>query len=182
MTSTSASRGPRPAAPQSHPHGQQRPRAQVATGERLLQAVPSAIEALRANKGRALLTMLGIIIGVSAVIAIVGLGQGSTAQITNQLTSLGTNVMTVSPGSTRTGGVQGGAGTVSTLDEADLRAIRREVAGVARISPVVSGTVQLVAGSNNWSTRVHGVWPDYLATNNWKASQGGVREWTASPR
>src|SRR6266508_5682721 len=82
---------------------------------RVLQTIPSALAALRANKGRSVLTTLGIIIGVAAVIAIVALGQGASASVSSQLQGLGTNLLTIMPGSTRSGGAAAGAGTGTTL-------------------------------------------------------------------
>src|SRR5437870_13393592 len=94
---------------------------------RVSNSLPSAIEALQANKSRSVLTTLGIVIGVVAVIVIVGLGQGSSAQVTAQLSNLGTNVLTISPGSTRGSGVAGGAGSSTSLKEADSEAIASSI-------------------------------------------------------
>src|SRR6202023_3067185 len=101
---------------------------------RLWSALPSAIAALRANMGRSLLTALGIIIGVAAVIAIVALGEGATAQVAGQLAGLGVNVLTISPGSTQSGGARTGAGSATTLKSSDADALAA-VAGVSAISP-----------------------------------------------
>ena len=139
---------------------------------RLLSCFPSALEALRANKSRSVLTTLGIVIGVVSVIVIVGLGQGSTASVTAQISSLGTNVLTISPGSTSSSGIRGGAGTQSSLKAEDAEAIQAQVQGVAAISPTVSGSVQIIAGSQNWSTRVQAVEPAYQQIQNWQVSQG----------
>ena len=139
---------------------------------RFAQSIPSALEALAANKGRAVLTTLGIIIGVGAVIVMVALGQGASAQVAQRLAGLGTNVLTIQPGSSQSGGVRGGAGTLTTLTVADAEAIRREVPGVARVSPIVSGNSQVIAGNQNWQTRVQGVQPDYQQIQNWQVAQG----------
>ena len=142
-------------------------------GGRFLQSIPSALEALRANKGRSILTTLGIVIGVASVIAIVALGEGSSAQVRGQLSNLGTNVLTISPGSTRGGGgAQGGAGTNTTLKEADAAAIR-DMGGVARLSPIATGNAQVIAGGQNWSTRVQAVRPEYQQIQNWQIAEGG---------
>jgi putative ABC transport system permease protein len=142
-------------------------------GPRFVQSIPSAFEALRANKGRAVLTTLGIVIGVAAVIAIVALGQGSSASVTQRLSSLGTNVITISPGSSRGGGgVAGGAGTQQSLKEADADAIAK-VAGVQALSPIVNGSAQIIAGNQNWQTRVQGVMPEYQQIQNWQIAVGG---------
>jgi len=142
------------------------------SGGRYLQSIPSAVEALRANKGRSVLTTLGIVIGVAAVIAIVALGQGASAQVADRLSNLGTNLLVITPGSTRGGGVQGGAGTVTSLKEADADAIRA-VPGVVRLSPIVSGNAQVIAGAQNWQTRVQGVRSEYQQLQNWQLAEGG---------
>jgi putative ABC transport system permease protein len=140
---------------------------------RVLSAFPSAIAALRANMGRSLLTALGIIIGVAAVIAIVALGEGATAQVDSQLAGLGVNVLTIQPGSTRSGGASTGAGSGNSLKASDATAIAG-IAGVSAVSPTVSGNVQIIAGSQNWSTRVQAVLPAYLTINAWTIAQGAA--------
>src|ERR1700694_3186697 len=139
---------------------------------RLLQTIPSALGALRANKGRSILTTLGIIIGVAAVIAIVALGQGASASVANQLAGLGTNLLTIQPGSTQSGGARTGAGNAITLKGADATAIAQNIQGLSGVSPVVSGNAQIIAGSQNWSTRVQAVTPPYLTIESWAIAQG----------
>ncbi|MCC7372986.1 MAG: ABC transporter permease [Chloroflexi bacterium] len=139
---------------------------------RIASCIPSALEALRANKSRSILTTLGIVIGVVSVIVIMGLGQGSTAQITTQISSLGTNVLTIMPGSTSSSGIRGGAGTQSSLKLEDAEAIESSVQGVSAISATVSGSAQLVAGSQNWSTRIQAVEPAYQQIQNWTVASG----------
>jgi putative ABC transport system permease protein len=141
-------------------------------GLRLLDAIPPAAESLRANKGRSLLTILGIVIGVAAVITIVALGQSVQAYITGEIRGLGTNVLSVSPGSTQSSGIRAGAGTSSSLKEADADAIARQVPGIARLSPVVSGPAQVIADGNNWQTGVQAVRPERLQIQNWEIAQG----------
>ena len=138
----------------------------------LAVSLPSAMEALRANKGRSILTTLGIIIGVGSVIAMVSIGEGAKSQVADRLASLGTNVLTIQPGSSRSGGVNSGAGTVQTLTDADAIAIRDEIDDIKALSPIVQGTSQLVVGSQNWSTRVQGVWPEYQEIQTWKIARG----------
>jgi putative ABC transport system permease protein len=138
---------------------------------RLAHAIPSALSALRANKGRSILTTLGIIIGVAAVIAIVALGEGASASVASQLSGLGTNVLTIMPGSSSSGGVAAGAGSNTTLKPADATAIAG-VSGVSAVSPVVSGTAQAIAGSQNWSTRVQAVLPAYAQIEDWTVASG----------
>ena len=140
---------------------------------RIALTLPSAVDALRANKGRAVLTSLGIIIGVSSVIIMVALGQGASAQVNERLAGLGTNVLTVSPGSAQSGGVRSGAGTLTTLTADDAEQIAVQAEGVARLSPVVNGNVQVIAGSQNWQTRIQGVWTQYQQIQNWQIAQGG---------
>ena len=125
-----------------------------------------ALRALARNKGRSLLTMLGIIIGVASVIAMVSLGQGAQQQVQQQIESMGTNMLIISAGSQRTGGVRGGAGTSTTLTPEDLEAILRDAPAVSAISPSVSASVTLVFGNGNWSTRAEGVAPSSLAIRN----------------
>jgi putative ABC transport system permease protein len=141
---------------------------------RVFQTVPSALAALRANKGRSVLTTLGIIIGVAAVIAIVALGEGASASVSNQLAGLGVNLLTITPGATRTAGAAGGAGSGITLKAADADAIQQSIAGLNGVSPVVSGNAQVVYGNQNWSTRVQAVDPDYLTINDWTIAQGSA--------
>jgi putative ABC transport system permease protein len=143
-----------------------------ASGGHLDQAVPTALEALAANKGRSALTSLGIIIGVAAVIVMISVGQGASAQVSQRLQGLGTNVITVMPGSGQRGGVQAGAGSVSTLTESDADAILVSVPGVLRLSPVINGNAQVIAGNRNWQTRVSAVRPDFQLLQNWSMAAG----------
>jgi putative ABC transport system permease protein len=141
---------------------------------RLFQTFPSALAALRANKGRSILTTLGIIIGVAAVIAIVALGEGASASVSSQLAGLGTNLLTITPGSTRSGGAASGAGSSITLKASDADAIAQNIQGLSGVSPVVSGNAQIIYGSQNWSTRVQAVAPVYLTINDWKIASGSA--------
>src|SRR5215216_2089991 len=139
---------------------------------RVLQTIPSALAALHANKGRSVLTTLGIIIGVAAVIAIVALGQGASASVSSQLQGLGTNLLTIMPGSTSSGGARTGAGSATSLKASDAEAISQQVQGLSGVSPVVSGTAQIIYGNQNWSTRIQAVMPEYLPINDWKLASG----------
>jgi putative ABC transport system permease protein len=141
-------------------------------GLRLGQTIPSALQALRANLVRSLLTALGIIIGVAAVISVVALGQGASAAVSAQLQSLGTDQLTIQPGSTRTGGVFGGAGSVSTLKSADAVALQQSVAGIKAISAVAQTNAQVIVGNTNWQTRVNGVSPAYQQVQAWNMAAG----------
>jgi putative ABC transport system permease protein len=131
-----------------------------------------AMRALARNKGRSALTMLGIIIGVASVIAMVGLGQGAQKQVQQQIESMGTNMLIISAGSQRMGGVRAGAGTSTTLTPDDLDAILRDAPAVSAISPSVSVPVTLVFGNGNWSTRAEGVAPSNLAIRNRSIASG----------
>ena len=131
-----------------------------------------ALRALARNKARSALTMLGIIIGVASVIAMVSLGQGAQKQVQQQIESMGTNMLIISAGSQRTGGVRSGAGTGPTLTPDDLDAILRDAPAVTAISPSVNVPVTLVFGNGNWSTRAEGVAPSYIPIRNWTISSG----------
>src|SRR5215471_14345721 len=139
---------------------------------RVLQTLPSAIAALRANKGRSILTALGIIIGVAAVIAMLALAESASAGMRAQLGGLGANVLTVSPGSTQSGGARTGTGSVNTLKAGDVDAIVETVPGVAAASAVVAGGAQVIVGNQNWSTRVEAVMPAYQQIEDWHVAQG----------
>src|SRR4026207_1124376 len=117
-----------------------------------------AFRALVRNKMRAALTMLGIIIGVAAVIAMVSIGQGASASVQAQIESIGTNLLFVSAGAQNVGGVRSGTGDsgTNTLTVEDLEAIKREVPSVAMITPTVNARSQLVSGHMNWNTSLQG--------------------------
>jgi putative ABC transport system permease protein len=131
-----------------------------------------AFDALIRNKMRSLLTMLGIIIGVGAVIAMVAIGQGAQSSVEAQINSLGTNVLLIFPSSTRQGGVMGGAGTGTGLAEDDAQAIKDQCPAVAFISPMLRSGGQVVYGSNNWSTSLQGGSVDYLSIRDWPVAEG----------
>lgn len=139
---------------------------------RFLEILRIAFDALIRNKMRSLLTMLGIIIGVGAVIAMVAIGQGAQAQVDAQISSLGTNVLLVFPGSSARGGVMSGAGSGTTLTEEDGQAIREQCPAVAHISPQLRSGAQLVYGNLNWSSTLQGGSPDYFAIRDWRIDQG----------
>jgi len=123
---------------------------------KLLVNVTIALQALRVNRLRSALTMLGIIIGVAAVIAMVAVGSGATARIQEQIRSIGSNIIIVLSGSVTSGGIRLGTGSVQTLSEDDARAIAAECPAVALATPAVRGTAQVVFGNNNWSTLISG--------------------------
>jgi putative ABC transport system permease protein len=131
-----------------------------------------ALRALARNKLRAFLTMLGIIIGVAAVIAMVAIGEGAKATIRAQIASLGTNVLIVVPGAANQAGVRTGFGGVNTLLDSDAKAIAQEIRSVAFASPVLRRNEQVIAGNLNWGTMAHGVSPEYQQIRDWQISEG----------
>ena len=131
-----------------------------------------ALRSLLRNKLRSALTMLGIVFGVGAVIAMVAISQGADAFIQAQINSLGTNVITVVPGSMMTGGVRSGYGSLSTLTVADALAIGKECPSVAAVTYIKRQTMQVVAGSQNWNTTIQGVSSDYLTVRSWPLAVG----------
>ena len=139
---------------------------------KILNILISAFRALQRNKMRSFLTMLGIIIGVSAVIAMLAIGQGAEYSVEQQISSLGTNVLIVFPGSQNTGGIRGGAGTTTTLTEDDCIAIQRECPAVGLLSPGTRAGGQIIAGNLNWATQVEGTGPDYLEIRKWGIQYG----------
>ncbi len=139
---------------------------------RILATIKIALRALRRNKLRTFLTMLGMIIGVGAVIAMVGIGNGAKAQIEAQIASMGENVILVFSGSFNRGGVRSGWGGAGTLSVDDAEAIQREIPGVTIISPEVQSSGLVAAGNQNWSTRVQGESESYFDLRHWPVVQG----------
>jgi putative ABC transport system permease protein len=137
-----------------------------------LMTLRIALKALARNKLRAFLTMLGIIFGVGAVIAMVAIGEGAKSTIRAQIASLGTNVLIIVPGTSNQSGVRVGFGSVNTLVDGDVRAIALEVRAVAYASPVLRRPEQLVAGNLNWGTPVQGVAPEFQLIREWEVAEG----------
>lgn len=131
-----------------------------------------ALRALARNKLRSFLTMLGIIIGVGAVIAMVAIGEGAKATIRSQIASLGTNVLIILPGTMTQGGVRVGYGSRNSLTPGDARAIREEIPSVAFVSPILRRGEQVVAGNLNWGTLTQGVAPEYQHIRDWPVAEG----------
>src|SRR5438874_2306357 len=131
-----------------------------------------AFRALRRNKMRSVLTALGIIIGVAAVIAMVGIGNGAKAQVEAQIASLGQNLILIFSGSTTASGIRTGWGGAGTLKVEDAKAIRREVPAVTAVSEEVWTNTQVAAGNQNWSTRVYGESEDYFDIRQWPLADG----------
>jgi len=131
-----------------------------------------AVRALTRNKMRSALTMLGIIIGVSAVIAMVSIGQGAQAMIEDQINSMGTNMLYVSPGNFRSGGASVGTGQANTLTDEDVNAMLREVPGIAAASPLTRANAQIVYGNQNWSVQIQGTNDHYAEIRDWEIQDG----------
>ena len=131
-----------------------------------------AINALFANKLRSLLTMLGIIIGVGAVIAMVAVGMGVTQRVTDSIASLGSNMLIIRPGASMSGGLRGAAGSRTTLKYEDAAAIKKKVKDVDYVSPTVQKNYQVVYGNQNWNTSVTGVTQEYMSIRDLKVMTG----------
>jgi putative ABC transport system permease protein len=143
----------------------------------LLRAALTALTALRAlrrNKLRSSLTALGIIIGVFAVVAMVALGNGTRATIQSQVAGLGQNMLVVSAGSRRSGGVNSGTGSASAITLEDAAALRLEIPDVVASSPEVTTTAQAIANGRNWSTTIAGEAPEYLVIRDWGIASGSM--------
>jgi len=140
--------------------------------KKIVASMKIALRALEVNRTRSALTMLGIIIGVAAVIAMVAVGAGATARIQEQIQSIGSNLIIVLPGSISSNGVRLGSGAVVTLSEDDAKAIAAECPSVSAVAPAVRGGVQVVYGNNNWATTAQGVTPDYMTIRDYTMMSG----------
>src|SRR6266571_2037681 len=140
--------------------------------KRIFATMRIAVRALRRNKLRTLLTMLGMIIGVGAVIAMVGIGNGAKSQIEAQIASMGQNVVLVWSGSMTRSGIHTGWGGAGTLTIEDAESIQREIPGVTVISPEIQSSAQIAAGNQNWSTRIMGESPEYFDIRQWPITTG----------
>jgi len=131
-----------------------------------------SLKALNRNKIRSFLTMLGIIIGVGAVIAMVSLGKGAQRQVQEEIAAMGSNTLWIRAGSRRSYGIRSGSGTINTLTAADFDAMQAELPTVRAVSPSASTMSQVVAGNQNWNTRIEGYNEQYPLLRNWKVVQG----------
>jgi putative ABC transport system permease protein len=138
----------------------------------VLQALRIALRSLRVNKLRTALTMLGIMIGVAAVIAMVSVGAGAQARVAEQIQSLGSNLIIVLSGSRTSSGIRLGQGSQLTITEEDAAAIAREIPQVQVTAPASRGTAQVVYGNLNWSTQIQGVTADYFEARDWPVDSG----------
>jgi putative ABC transport system permease protein len=136
------------------------------------ESLQIAARALYVNKLRSLLTVLGIIVGVAAVVCMISVGAGAQAQVSEKIRTLGANLLLVSPGAQTSGGARQESGTRQTLSEEDAAAIERNIAGVQLAAPVLSRTAQVVAGNRNWATLVAGIKPNYLIAREWPVLRG----------
>jgi putative ABC transport system permease protein len=137
-----------------------------------LAVLAVAVRALLRNKTRSLLTTLGVIIGVGAVIAMTAIGAGAKDRVARTFEAMGSNMLVVRSGSSRGGGVRGGGGSQPSLTWEDMAAIRDEVAGVRYVAPQLQTRAQIAADGQNWNSVVQGTTADFFAIRNWKASRG----------
>lgn len=140
----------------------------------LIMTIKIAYHALGRNRMRTALTMLGIVIGVAAVIIMVGVGQGAKSSIESQIASMGTNMLIIMPGSVTSGGQRLGFGSIQTLIPADVDAIIRDCPSVLDASPMLSSNGQVIYGNQNWSTSLNGVAPSYLTIRDWQLESGAA--------
>ena len=132
----------------------------------------AAFRSLLKNRMRSLLTSLGIIIGVSAVIVMVAVGEGSQAQIEQSINALGTNLLIAFPSSGQSGGVHFGAGTLNRFTFDDIDKLRKEGTTLEAVSPIVRTAAQVIGGGSNWSTSIYGVTPEYFGIRSWELQSG----------
>ncbi len=137
-----------------------------------LSSLKVALRALQINKMRSFLTMLGIIIGVGAVIVMVAIGSGAREMIAQQIASMGSNLLIVLPGATTAGGARMGFGSVSTLTSDDAKAIKEECSAVKAVAPIWGGVTQVVFGNQNWNTGVNGTTSDFFDIRDWPIASG----------
>ncbi len=140
----------------------------------LFASLRIALRGLMVNKMRSGLTMLGIIIGVGAVIAMIAVGSGAKKRIADQIASMGSNILIVLSGSSTSGGLRHGTGTVPTLTVDDAKAILNEIQGVKSVAPHISGVAQVIYGNQNWSTLVYGTIPELLEIREWSLQSGRI--------
>src|SRR5437763_13855275 len=141
-----------------------------------LDTVKTGLDAIRTHRLRSILTVLGILIGIAAVILTVGLGEGAQSEVNSAIESLGTNLLVVSPGSATTGAVRGGLGSANTLTLADSNALRShlDAPDIAAVAPTAQRTLSMTAGSANWSAPVVGATPSYLGVRHRQLAEGRV--------
>ncbi|MEK6599183.1 MAG: ABC transporter permease [Deltaproteobacteria bacterium] len=139
-----------------------------------IATVKIAVNALSINKMRSGLTMLGIIIGVAAVIAMISVGSGAREQVAKQIASIGSNLLIILPGTATSGGLRMGFGSTPTLTSDDAKAIAQETPDVAYAAPILPGTAQVVYGNQNWSTIITGTTPSLFDMRDWPVASGEI--------
>lgn len=139
----------------------------------LFVIIGEAFRALKLNRLRTGLTMLGMIIGVAAVVLMLSIGQGAQININNTIASMGSHLLIIVPGATSSGGLRFGSGSVRTLTINDAQAVA-ELPSIEATAPVISGIAQLSYNANNWSTSITGVTPDYFPVSNWEVADGSI--------
>ena len=143
-----------------------------AVGALTMMILTAAVQAVLRNRTRSALTMLGVFIGVAALIVMVSVGQGANEAVLKQIQSLGTNLLVVVPGAVTSGGLRAGAGSASVITIGDAQAIRREDQAVASVSYLIRQSGQIENGNRNWSTSIQGVSPNYPPVTNWQIDSG----------
>ena len=137
-----------------------------------LETLRIGLRALRVNKMRSVLTMLGIIVGVAAVVCMVSVGSGAREEVSEKIRTLGANLLLIKPGAKVSKGARLEAGTSHTLTLEDAGAIKREIRDVLAVAPILSRPMQVIAGNRNWATLVAGVDGDYLVAREWRIQSG----------
>src|SRR5262245_57619735 len=132
-----------------------------------LESLIIGMQALRANKLRSVLTVLGIIVGVAAVVCMVSVGSGARDEVSEKIRTLGVNLLLIRPGTQTSGGARLESGTRPTLTEDDAAAIRRNLRDAQAVAPLLSRSMQVIAGNKNWATLVAGVNGEYLIAREW---------------
>jgi putative ABC transport system permease protein len=145
---------------------------------RLLMLLRVSLKALRRNMMRTMLTMLGVIIGVAAVVCTVAIGEGASARIREAIAAIGDNVVWVEAGGVNVGGVRTGSGGTKSLTLADMQAIKDQISLITYISPIVDVRTQLIYGNQNWNSQARGVSPDYIHVKAWRIAKGGMFDQT----
>ncbi len=139
----------------------------------MLAMLAEAWAAMGANRLRTFLTMLGMVIGVAAVVAMMAIGQGAQVTVNQSIASMGSNLFIILSGASTSGGLRVGSGSAPTLTISDAQAIG-ELSAINAVAPAQPGTAQVVFGSNNWSTQIYGTTPDYLTVRNWTIAAGSA--------
>lgn len=139
-----------------------------------LNLIKIAWKAILLNKTRAMLTMLGIIVGVASVIAMLAIGEGSKESIKKNISSMGANLITIRPGAGMMGGVRSDPSSMQTLTLNDYKTLKTQTHYIKNISPLVNGSGQSIAGSNNWPTTIYGASPEYLSIRDWSVEKGSM--------